>query len=247
MHKNAAFKQEKPRGVFLAIPLHRNPRCIPFFSSVKRAVKRLRFHGYEVFSGLVLNDSFVQRARNRLVKQFLDSPAETMVFLDDDMSWEAADIVRLLSTPGEIVAGMYPLKIDGKEMYPGCLNFDKAGYPIARDDGCLSSWGTMTGFMKIERSVFETLIKTYPEQMYCARINDEPTEIYYDFFPQGVCSQRWWGEDYSFCRLWTQTGGKIWILPDIDFVHYGLNKAYHGNYHKFLKRLPGGIDSGNSK
>lgn len=226
----------------MAIPLHRNPRCTPFFSSVQKAVKRLSSYGYKVYGGVVLNDSFVQRARNRLAKQFLDSPAETLLFFDDDMSWKSEDVIRLISTPGEIVAGMYPLKMDGQETYPGSLNLDKAGYPIVRNDGCLSSWGTMTGFMKIKRSVFETLIKTYPKQMYCAKINDKPTDIYFDFFPQGVYKQRWWGEDYSFCRLWTQTGGKIWILPDIDFTHYGLNKKYHGNYHEYLKRLPKGVD-----
>jgi hypothetical protein len=206
--------KENSRGVFLAIPLHRNPRCTPFFSSVQKAAKRLNSYGYKVYGGVVLNDSFVQRARNRLAKQFLDSPAETLLFF-------------------------------GKEAYPSTLNLNKAGYPITRDDGCLSSWGTMTGFMKIKRSVFEILIKAYPKQMYCAKVNDKPTDIYYDFFPQGVYNQRWWGEDYSFCRLWTQTGGKIWILPDIDFVHYGLNKEYHGNYHEYLKRLPGGMNSGN--
>jgi hypothetical protein len=165
-----------------------------------------------------------------------------MIFLDDDMSWKPADIIRLISTPGKIVAGMYPLKVDKEEMYPDGLNFNKAGYPIIRSDGCLSAWGAMTGFMKIEKSVFKTLIKAYPEQLYYAKVNDKPTDIFYDFFPQGVFDKRWWGEDYSFCRLWIQTGGKIWILPDIDFTHYSFqDKEYHGNYHEFLKRLPGGV------
>lgn len=231
------------RGVFLAIPLYRNPRCTPFFMSVKKAVKQLKLFGYTVYSGLVIRDSFVQRARNRLVKQFRDSPADTMVFLDDDLSWDAADIVRLILTPGEIVAGMYPLKTPGKEIYPSGINL-KDGYPILRPDGCLSTWGTQAGFMKIERSVFDKLTKAHPEQMYCAKVNNKPTDVYYDFFPQGVYEERWWGEDYSFCRLWTDIGGKIWILPDINFIHYGMDdKEYKGNYHEFLTRLPGGINS----
>ena len=240
MHNSTGLIKEKSRGVFLAVPLHRNPRCIPFFSSVKKAVKQLTDHGYIVYGGVVFNDSFVQRARNKLVKQFLDSSAQTMVFLDDDMSWKSIDIVRLVSTPGRVVAGMYPLKIREKEIYPSTLNFNETGYPIMRNDGCLSSWGTMTGFMKIERSVFETLIKAYPKQMYCAKVNNKPVDIYHDFFPQGVHNQRWWGEDYSFCRLWTQVGGEIWILPDIDFIHYGLHEKYPGNFHEYLMRLPGG-------
>lgn len=200
-------------------------------------------HGYTVYGGVVLGDSFVQRARNRLVKQFRDSPAQVMLFLDDDMSWDPTDVMTLLSTPGPVVAGMYPLKIQGREIYPTSLNIDKYGCPVTRKDGCISAWGAMTGFMKIERSVFDILQKEYPKQMYCAKINNKPIDTYYDFFPQGVYDERWWGEDYSFCRLWTQTGGKIWILPDIDFVHYGMDdKEYKGNYHKYLMSLPGGVN-----
>ena len=44
-------------------------------------------------------------------------------------------------------------------------------------------------------------------------------------------------EDYSFCRRWTGTGGKIWVVPDIDFVHTGINR-WSGNYHEHLLSCP---------
>ena len=229
--------------VFFAVPFYREPKCLPFISSFEGAVKLFKDNGYETHAGVCIGDSFIQRARAKLVKQFMDSGCDFLLFLDDDMSWDPKDLLRLTEIPGKIVAGVYRLKVEPDvEAYPNGINKDSDGLPICRNDGCISAWGVSTGFMKIERTVFEKLIKAYPEKEYYGKKGGLKIDQHYDLFPQGVYNKQWLGEDYSFCRLWTDIGGEIWVKPDIDFIHYSKQAEYPGNYHEYLMKLPGGIN-----
>jgi hypothetical protein len=94
--------------------------------------------------------------------------------------------------------------------------------------------------MVVKRRVFELIKTAYPElSFYDIDKNGEKVH-YFDYFPQGVKQGRWVGEDFAFCRLWSDIGGKMWIVPDIDFVHYDLSKnaEHRGNYHRFLLSQP---------
>ena len=82
----------------------------------------------------------------------------------------------------------------------------------------------------IERNVFETIIKKYPEIEYQtdvrAKIDDvrETSDVIgnkeYAFFDCGIQgkgiledkenTQRYLSEDFYFCQLWKQCGGEIW-------------------------------------
>ena len=235
----------KKRSVFFGVPFYRNPRCTPFVSSLTGAIELFKAHGYEVHAGVVTGDSFVQRARNRLVKQFMDSGCDILLFLDDDMSWKPEDALRLIQMPDDIVAGNYRQKVEPETIvYPDCIIKDEKGLPIVRQDGCLEAWGIPLGFAKISRLVIEKLIEGYPDQMYRGKKDGIDHDIHYDLFPQGVHNKRWYGEDYSFCRLWRNIGGKIWVMPDLDITHYSLRDAYPGNFHEYLMRLPGGCKEG---
>lgn len=235
--------KKNKRSVFFAVPFYRNPRCAPFVSSLVGAIKLFKAHGYETHSGVVTRDSFVQRARNRLVKQFMDSGCDILFFLDDDMSWKPEDALKLIQMPDEVIAGTYRQKIEPHvTVYPDCMILDNKGYPMVRKDGCIKAWGIPLGFAKISRSAIEKLIENYPEQKYQGKKDDTVCDIHYDLFPQGVYKKRWYGEDYSFCRLWRNIGGKIWVMPDIDITHYSLRAAYPGNFHKYLMALPGGCN-----
>ena len=95
-----------------------------------------------------------------------------------------------------------------------------------------------TGFLCISRKVFEVISKSRPDLNYTEiqRGTDLLERIeYFDYFPQGVKNGEWVGEDYSFCDLWTATGGKIYVYPNMTFSHYSSNDTYTGNFYNFLK------------
>lgn len=226
----------KKRGVFLGMLSYLNFPCSSFNFSLLNATKHLRANGYVVDGAAVTACPYIQAGRNAVVYEFLQTDCDTLIFLDDDMSWKPEDIVRLIETPGRVVAGAYRKKKDMVEYAVRIKTKDTI--PLIRPDGCIAAHGVATGFLKIDRYVFTKLQQQYPELRY---------GLMFDYFPQGVQHHVWVGEDYAFCNLWTKTGGNIWVLPDIDFTHHGPDKDYHGNYHEFLKSLPGGIDSGDSK
>jgi hypothetical protein len=57
------------------------------------------------------NDSLVTRARNNLVAKAMNDPNMThIIFIDNDITWEPIDILKLLIADKSIVGGIYPLK-----------------------------------------------------------------------------------------------------------------------------------------
>ena len=57
------------------------------------------------------NDSLVSRARNNLIARAMTDPQAThFLFIDNDISWDPLDILKLLMAEKDLVGGIYPLK-----------------------------------------------------------------------------------------------------------------------------------------
>lgn len=184
---------------------------------------------------ILCNSAYLPVARNTLVAMFMkDKDATDLFFVDADVGFDASAVLKLLDRPEGIVAGIYPLKKDDGGYPVQIKTVD--GVPIGRD-GLLEADFLPTGFMRIKRIVFESLQKEYPELKYTSTLvnvaNSGVDEVY-DFFNMGALgSAKWTTEDFAFCQRWRDIGGKLWVVPDIDFTHTG-GKAYKGNYHEFL-------------
>ena len=219
--------------IMFATPTYKGITDPDFLDSLEATVTLCQAKGYETEFALITGCCYVQEARNKLVKQFIDSGADVLFFLDDDISWPAEAAIRLIEMPDDMVAGVYPLKQAVPE-FPGVIHTDVSHYPVVRADGCISAAGVPTGFLRIRRNVIERMINAYPDQKYTDYKDGASTETLHDLFPQGVRNGRWVGEDYAFCQLWKAIYGEIWIIPDIDFTHAG----FRGNYHQFLLSQP---------
>ena len=201
----------------------------------------MKERGYVVYAHTVMGDPYIAKARNTLANKFLKSNCNIFIFLADDLQYEPEDLLRLVEAPGEVVAGAYRIKTS-KARYPVTINSNDNGLPIIRSDGCVSAKWVQTGFLRINRNVFERIVLHYPERVYYGIENNARTNMSYDFFPQGtgILHHAWIGEDYGFCELWHGLGGKIWIIPDMNLTHYEKETGYPGNYHIHLMCLPGG-------
>ena len=98
-----------------------------------------------------------------------------------------------------------------------------------------------TGFMLIKRNVFKRMANTYPElkfipdqhinQSHDKEFNYHKTSDWnYTFFDTMIepKTKRYLSEDYAFCRLWQNIGGKIYADIISGMTHYG-NYAFKGN------------------
>jgi hypothetical protein len=68
-------------------------------------------YGIELVIEFCKNDSLVSRARNNLVARAMSNSKMThILFIDNDITWEPMDILKLLISDKQLVGGVYPLK-----------------------------------------------------------------------------------------------------------------------------------------
>jgi glycosyltransferase involved in cell wall biosynthesis len=176
---------------------------------------------------------YISAARSTMLRKALDKGADEIVFIDHDLSWNPEDLKKLIDTEGDVVSGLYRFKKD-EEVYMGVLD-DIDGQVQVRKDGCLKATRIPAGFMKITAGAVDRFMTGYPDLCYGNKFN-----LSVDLFNHGAHKGKWWGEDYSFCRNWTELSGEIWVIPDLTLTHHSPEKGYIGNYHNFLRRQEGG-------
>jgi len=74
-------------------------------------MEAFRKYGIGVSVDFCKNDSLVSRARNNLVARAMNNPAMThIMFIDNDITWDPIDVMKLLISNKQLVGGIYPLK-----------------------------------------------------------------------------------------------------------------------------------------
>jgi hypothetical protein len=158
--------------------------------------------------------SLIGHARNRLAKRFLDTKgADTLVFVDADISWKGGDLAKLAKRPEPVIGGTYRAKTDTE-------TFHVRG-PVEPLDGDLYRVsGLPGGFLKIDRKAFEQ-IDAQPYRSGGVDLKD--------YFPTGVRDGVFWGEDYGFCDLWQRSGGSVILDANIRLKHHDGGRFYTGD------------------
>lgn len=182
---------------------------------------------------------YISAARATMLRKALDVKADIIVFIDHDLSWKPSDLLKLIETEGDVVAGLYRFKYEDKVEYMGVLDDNADGTVKLRDDGAIKGDRVPAGFLKVTRNAVNKFMKAYPDLVYGEACNPSV-----DLFNHGAHKGAWWGEDFAFSRNWIDCGGEIWIVPDLDLTHHSKDADYPGNYHEFLLRQPGGSKEG---
>lgn len=177
---------------------------------------------------------YISGARATMLRKALDAKADVIVFLDHDLSWDAPDLLKLIETEGDVIAGLYRFKID-EMRYMGVLDDNDDGTPKVRTDGCIKATKVPAGFLKVTRNAVNRFMQKYPHLMY-----GEASSPSVDLFNHGAHNNAWWGEDYAFSRNWIDAGGELWVVPNINLTHHSPTEDFHGNFHEFMLAQPGG-------
>jgi glycosyltransferase involved in cell wall biosynthesis len=222
--------------VIFCIPTLRKPYQV-CLDSLAASVHLIEAAGWD--HGLVseVGSPYISNARATMLKKALDSKADSIVFIDHDLSWQPEDLLKLVQADGDFVVGTYRFKRE-PEQYMGQLLTEANGKPVIRGDGALKTFCAPAGFMKITRHMVNRFLEVYPELAYGDRYSP-----HVDLFNHGAYEHVWYGEDYSACRRWLATGGDIWTIPDLNINHHTADTEYKGNLHQFLMRQPGGSEA----
>lgn len=219
-------------GVFLAVAAYEGvsaPFVMSLFSS-RAAIARDM--GLEIFAG----NCHVDDSRNRLVRDFLESDCDQMIFLDADVSWLDSDLCKLIDYQEDIVAGIYPMKNDEVEYPVKPL----PGPRYANAQGLVEVEGVPTGFLKIRRRLLESLAPTVPSHIGRGEPDRMRIPVLFERTLNGD-SRR--GGDYEFCRKARAAGFKVYVDPLMQLSHTGV-KLWSGCVGHWWRRdvaIPDGI------
>lgn len=193
----------------------------------------------------MFNESLIERARNALANQFMKSNHTHLLWIDADIKFNAIDIIPMLGANVDVICGVYPKKeinwqavakanksgiaAENLKNHTGSFVVNLSGFsseatvPINQP---LEVWYAGTGFMLVRRNVLEALSERVPT--YFNDVNDlsgttplrDPIKQFY------ACSiepetGRLLSEDYHFCKLVRDWGGKIFVAPWVSLGHLG--------------------------
>jgi len=203
-------------------------------SSLEKSIPLIKSAGWDEGMVSEIGCPYISGARATMLRKALDAGADVIVFIDHDLSWRPQDLLTLIETEGDVIAGLYRFKKD-EEHYMGVLDDGPGGAPAVRKDGCIKATRVPAGFLKITRGAVNKFMTAYPKLCYGPKFN-----LSVDLFNHGAHDGAWWGEDYSFSRNWIDCGGEIWVRPDLSLCHHDSGRAYLGNFHEFMLAQPGG-------
>jgi hypothetical protein len=220
--------------IVLATPTVTKPHPA-YVDALGASVAALDAAGFEHSAVYEVGCPYISSARATMLRKALDAKADAVVFIDHDLSWRPQDLVCLVQTEGDVVAGTYRFKKDEEE-YMAAIDCRPDGTPIVLPGGSLSGVRVPAGFLKITKEAVDRFMKAYPDLVYGPAYSPSV-----DLFNHGAHQGVWYGEDYAFSRRWRECGGQIVLVPDLDLTHHG-DKAYPGNFHRFMLRQPGGSE-----
>lgn len=166
--------------------------------------------------------------RNQLAQDFMDSDSDRLIFLDADVTFQPGELIKIAHYPVDFVGGVYRYKMEPEDYPIGWLNEHEELW--ANDLGLIEVAALPGGFLSLSKQVFKTLKEAHPEREY-EHFGNKAHCYFQMLFADG----RLCGEDSYFCKEWRDTGGKVYLDPELKLTHWEFNKPYHGHIGNWLK------------
>jgi glycosyltransferase involved in cell wall biosynthesis len=233
--------------LFLPIICYNHTCNTEFMMSLIRLMLFLKEKGVSISAVCISFESLICRARNASIAYFLSDPEAThMMFIDSDIEFDPEDVLRMLKADRDIIAGFYPHKylnlgylesaLAKKEKDPLELATHTCGLtdlPVPSDSEVINVEYAPTGFMLMKRCVFERLITLHPDRRYDNDIDgymSADQDKFFNIFRVDVnpANRKYESEDYGFCSLWRECGGRVAALTNVSLAHHGWY-GYRGN------------------
>ena len=239
------FALKKQAHVMVATPMY-GGMCSGYYTqSLIQTAMMCANKGIKMSFAAMFNESLIQRGRNALARQFMQSDATHLFFIDADIRWNFDDVRTMIEADKDIICGIYPKKEinwegvskaakDGVETqnlrgYSGALVVNLVDYKgtttVARDTP-VEIWNGGTGFMCIKREVMEKLAELVPvynndvmDLSGQMAAGDKITEYFACSIEEGT--NRLLSEDYHFCMVARKHGFKVYAAPWVHLGHMG--------------------------
>lgn len=216
-------------SVMLGIPGGRNPSWETALALASTLCTCQRM-GIACTPGIVKGSAIVTKARDEVLHLFLESGADRLLWIDDDMIWTVDDFLRLLalSTRYDVIGAGYAARKDPPTFY---LKLSDAQNIDADPLGMLKVEGMGLGFTMVRRHVLEALVATKPtmrDQLSGKQLAS--------VFRTDIHDGNFRGEDMAFFADIRALGYDVYLDPQIQLQHVG-TKHYTGSILDALRRV----------
>ena len=208
------------RKVLLATTCYENPDASYTFA-MQNSREALHEKGIQTAYFLLSGNCHVDDARNVMVQEFLLSDCTEMIFIDADVSWRPADLVKLCGYEDcDIVGGVYPFRRkSGDNSMPVRM---VQGQHTPDENDLLEVEGLPTGFMLIKRHVLAKMAVGADSFWNKTDRRSKVPILFERTFKDGTR----WGGDLNFCNKWKAMGGKVHAAYEMRLGHTGKTTFY---------------------
>lgn len=103
-------KENNPK-LYILTPCFASLSYVSYVSCLLETTNVLRNFNVKFQIEFCRNDSLISRARNNMVaKAMHDQEMTHMIFIDNDITWDPIDILKLMISDKALIGGLYPLK-----------------------------------------------------------------------------------------------------------------------------------------
>ena len=232
------------------VSIHYTQALIEFQQMCFKKKLKVSFH--------LIKSSLVTQGRNLSVAGFLESKATHLLFIDSDIYFQGKSIFSMIKADKHIISVPYPLKTlmwekafqkmqEGRIKSPDDIRRALHTYPMKVPDvnninlnkGVMEVTDSPTGCMLIKREVIEKMIEKYPDKEIIQKtvingkyVNKPNMWNFFDTLHDPK-EKTYNGEDFAFCKLWRDIGGKCYAFVNDAIVHVGEHQ-YQGKFYDEL-------------
>jgi predicted O-methyltransferase YrrM len=233
-HVGGAFRGSP--HAFIATPTYSGKVDNSYLYSLLYSIERMQKAGIGFDHYLLSYNCHVDDARNGVLRDFMQTDCDQLIFIDADVAWEPEALIKLIQHDRDIVAGVYPKRTNLDQDFP--VRVDPGVTLQADEQGLVEVAGAPTGFMKIKRHVIEKMIEANKHRQFTGVGAAPDSPPYTIVFERTYVDGHRWSGDYNFCRQWRAMGGKIFVDPEMYLTHTG-EVEFSGTLGDFWKKKHG--------
>ena len=228
--------------LFLATPCYGCMLTVQYLQCILQTQLALAQQGIGMIFQTVGNESLITRARNLLTKQFMDTGATHLLFIDADISWDPVAILRLLQKNEGVVTTSYPKKFFDWKRIENRLSSDTDTEPLEQagldfnlnviekevrvEDGFAKVLDAATGFMLVQRQAIERMYRHYEKELLVVNDLVGARQTIKDYVAIFDCmidpdTRRSLSEDFAFSRRWQGMGEEVYMDLAMPLGHTG--------------------------
>jgi len=192
------------KKIAILTPCYDGSVSIEYSSSLVKSATLLSDNGYSLDHLYVNGEAIVQSARNKLFFNAYHNNYDCVVWIDSDIEWDPKDLLKIVSSPLDIIGATYRRKTM-KEMYVAKISNLVNGDIIEVD-------GIGFGFLKMSKKIIDALWNTNISY-------EDDKSLCKNVFEVIVDKGQMYSEDYVACKKIKDLGFNVYLDKTIDLSH----------------------------